>query len=76
MITSLMIILLLFFIAIIACLSILIIKEIIIVFFKVFLRYAHWTASILMTEKVTGIISDIDIKILTFAITVKIRFNV
>jgi len=71
-----MIIFLLFFIAIISLLSILVIKEILIILFKVFLRYPNWTITILMTEKVTSIIRNINIKILTFTIPIKIRFNI
>ena len=71
-----MIIFLLFIITIIGVLSILIIKEIIIILFKVFLRYPNRTTTILMTKKVASIISNINIKILTFTISIKIRFNV
>lgn len=71
-----MVIFLLFIITVIASFSILIVKEIIIVLFEVFLRYTYRAITILVTKKVASVISDINIKILTFTIAIKIRFDV
>lgn len=70
-----MIILLLFIITIISLFSILIVKEILVILFKVFLGNSNRTITILMTKEISSIVSNINIKILTFTVSVKIWLN-